>query len=332
MMVKIKMYDVETYEEQFIKDWVQAHDVEVDYEHGPLTKENVEDVKGYDGISLSHNGPFDSDLFEILASYGIKQIAQRSAGFDMYDLEKAKANGILITTVPSYSPSSIAEYAVMGALYFVRQVPLAQQRVQAHDFRWKGDIMSRTVKDLTVAVIGVGRIGSISARLFHSFGCRVVGYDLVRRPEMEDIVDYKESMLDAITQADIVTLHIPGNKETYHLFDDEVFRHFKAQTIFVNAARGMVVDTQAFLKALDSEKIAGAVIDTYENEAEYYRRDYSGKVIQDEVLLHLIERDDVLVSPHIAFFTGEAVKNLTEGGLNSTLEVLNTGDSEFRIN
>ena len=185
MMFKIKMYDVETYEEQFIKDWVQAHDVEVDYEHGPLTKENVRDVKGYDGISLSHNGPFDSDLFEILASYGIKQIAQRSAGFDMYDLEKAKANGILITTVPSYSPSSIAEYAVMGALYFVRQVPLVQQRVQAHDFRWKGDIMSRTVKDLTVAVIGVGRIGSISARLFHSFGCRVVGYDLERRPEME---------------------------------------------------------------------------------------------------------------------------------------------------
>lgn len=331
-MVKIKMFDVENYEEQYIKDWAKEHQIEVDFEHGPLTKEKATQLKDYDGVSLSHNGPFDSDLYEVLASHGIKQIAQRSAGFDMYDLEKAREWGITITTVPSYSPSSIAEYAVMGTLYFARQVPLIQQRVHQHDFRWKGDIMSRTVKDLTVTVIGIGRIGSISARLFHSFGCKVVGYDPIRRPEMEDIVEYKESLLEAITEADIVALHIPGNKETYHLFDEEVFRHFKTETIFVNAARGMVVDTKAFLKALNSDKIIGAVIDTYENEAEYYRRDHSGKEIKDDILLHLIERDDVLVSPHIAFFTGEAVKNLTEGGLNSTLEVLTTGDSEFRIN
>lgn len=331
-MVKIKMYDVETYEEDYVKEWAKTHQVEVDYEKGPLTKENVQEVAGYDGITLSHNGPFDPDLYETLASLNIKQIAQRSAGFDMYDLDKAREHGITITTVPSYSPSSIAEYALMGALYFVRQVPLVQSRVQQHDFRWKGDLMSRTLKDMTVAVIGIGRIGSIVARLFHGFGCKVVGYDLVRRPEMEGVVDYKEGLLEAITQADIVTLHVPGNKDTYHMFDEEVFRHFKTETIFVNAARGMVVDTNAFLEALNSDKIVGAVIDTYENEAQYYRRDYSDKALDDQVLKELIERDDVLLSPHIAFFTGEAVKNLTEGGLNSALEVITTGDSEFRIN
>lgn len=326
------MYDVETYEEDYVKEWAKAHQVEVDYENGPLTKENVQDVAGYDGITLSHNGPFDPDLYATLASLNIKQIAQRSAGFDMYDLDKAREHGITITTVPSYSPSSIAEYALMGALYFVRQVPLVQSRVQQHDFRWQGDLMSRTLKDMTIAVIGIGRIGSIVARLFHSFGCKVVGYDLVRRPEMEGIVDYKEGLLEAITQADIVTLHVPGNKDTYHMFDEEVFRHFKTETIFINAARGMVVDTNAFLEALNSDKIVGAVIDTYENEAQYYRRDYSDKALDDRVLKELIERDDVLLSPHIAFFTGEAVKNLTEGGLNSALEVITTGDSEFRIN
>ncbi|MGN5883359.1 D-2-hydroxyacid dehydrogenase [Staphylococcus simulans] len=332
-MVKIKMFNVAPYEVPAIENWAAKHDnIEVDYESGSMTKENIATVKGYDGLSLSHNGPFNSDFYPILASYGIKQIAQRSAGFDMYDLEEAAKHNLIITTVPSYSPSSIAEFAVTGALYFVRQVPLIQQRMQQHNFVWDQPLISRPVKDLTVAVVGIGRIGSVTARLFHGFGCKIVGYDPVKNPELENIVDYKDTLVEAISEADIVSLHVPGNKETYHLFNESVFEQLKDGVILVNAARGTVVETEALLHALNSNKVSGAVIDTYENEAHYYRRDFSEQTIEDENLLELIRRDDVLASPHIAFFTHEAVKNLAEGGLNSTMEVLNTGDAQHRVN
>lgn len=331
-MVRIKMFDVAPYEIDAIKNWSADHQVEVDYESNPLTMDNIEQVKGYDGLSLSHNGPFNPEIYSKLESYGIKQIAQRSAGFDMYDLEEAKAHNLIITTVPSYSPSSIAEYAVTGALYFVRQLPLIKQRMENHNFVWDAPLISRPVKDLTVAIIGVGRIGSISAQLFSNFGCKVVGYDIEDKPELENIVEFKDSLEEAIAQADIVSLHVPGNKETYHMFNQATFNQLKDGVIFVNCARGMVVETQALLDALNSGKVAGAVIDTYENEAQYFRRDFSNREVQDETLLELIERNDVLASPHIAFFTHEPVKNLAEGGLNSTMEVLETGDAQTRVN
>lgn len=331
-MVSIKMFDVAPYEIDAIENWAAEHQVKVDYEREPLTLDNIESVKGYDGLSLSHNGPFDHEIYRILESYGIKQIAQRSAGFDMYDLEAAKAHHLIITTVPSYSPSSIAEYAVTGALYFVRQFPLIKQRMTNHNFVWDAPLISRPVKDLTVAIIGVGRIGCISAQLFSNFGCKVVGYDIEPKPELDDVVEFKATLEEAIAEADIVSLHVPGNKDTYHMFDEAAFNQLKEGVIFVNCARGMVVETQALLDALNSGKVSGAVIDTYENEAQYFRRDFSNQTVQDDTLLELIEREDVVASPHIAFFTHEAVKNLAEGGLNSTMEVLETGDAQTRVN
>lgn len=330
--MKLKLFDVGDDEAPFVEKWEDENNVTVDYVPDSLTRENIDEVSGYDGLCLSHNGPFDNSLLKDLKSMGIKQIAQRSAGYDMYDLETATANNIKITNVPSYSPNSIAEYAVTGALYFVRKIPTVQQHVAKQDFRWQPTIMARPIKGLTVAVIGTGRIGYITAELFHHMGCNVIGYDIQTYPQAENFITYKNTIQEAVKDADIVTLHTPATKDTINMFNQSLFNYFKDGAIFINCARGVLVDTKALIHALDTNKLSGAVIDTYENEASYFRKDFSSSEIEDDLLQSLIKRDDILLSPHIAFYTNESVENLVEQSLNSTMDIIRHGDSEYVVN
>lgn len=330
--MKLKLFDVGDDEAPFVEKWEDENNVTVDYVPDSLTRENIDEVSGYDGLCLSHNGPFDNSLLKDLKDMGIKQIAQRSAGFDMYDLETATANNIKITNVPSYSPNSIAEYAVTGALYFVRKIPTVQQHVAKQDFRWQPTIMARPIKGLTVAVIGTGRIGYITAELFHHMGCNVIGYDIQTYPQAENFITYKNTIQEAVKDADIVTLHTPATKDTINMFNQSLFNYFKDGAIFINCARGVLVDTKALIHALDTNKLSGAVIDTYENEASYFRKDFSSSEIEDDLLQSLIKRDDILLSPHIAFYTNESVENLVEQSLNSTMDIIRHGDSEYVVN
>lgn len=330
--MKLKLFDVGDDEAPFVEKWEDENNVTVDYVPDSLTRENIDEVSGYDGLCLSHNGPFDNSLLKDLKDMGIKQIAQRSAGFDMYDLETATANNIKITNVPSYSPNSIAEYAVTGALYFVRKIPTVQQHVAKQDFRWQPTIMARPIKGLTVAVIGTGRIGYITAELFHHMGCNVIGYDIQTYPQVENFITYKNTVQEAVKDADIVTLHTPATKDTINMFNQSLFNYFKDGAIFINCARGVLVDTKALIHALDTNKLSGAVIDTYENEASYFRKDFSSSEIEDDLLQSLIKRDDILLSPHIAFYTNESVENLVEQSLNSTMDIIRHGDSEYVVN
>ncbi|HDI6831625.1 TPA: lactate dehydrogenase [Staphylococcus aureus] len=293
-MTKIKIMSVRDEDMPYIKAWAEKHHVEVDITKEALTDDNVEGVAGYDGLSLSQQIPLSEHVYKRLNELGIKQIAQRSAGFDTYDLELANKYNLIVSNVPSYSPNSIAEFAVNQAINVVRHFNQIQTKVREHDFRWEPTILSKSIKDLKVAVIGTGRIG------------RVV--------------------------ADIVTLHVPATKYNHYLFNAELFKHFKKGAVFVNCARGSLVDTKALLDALDNGVIKGAALDTYEFERKLFPSDQRGKTLNDPLLESLIDREDVILTPHIAFYTEAAVKNLIVDALDATLDVLQTGDTRLRVN
>lgn len=264
-----------------------------------------------------------------LEAYGIKQIAQRTAGFDMYDLELAKKHGIVISNIPSYSPETIAEYSVSIALQLVRKFPAIETRVQAHNFTWAAPIMSRPVKNMTVAIIGTGRIGEASGKIYDGFCAKVVGYDAYPNASL-DFLEYKDSVETAIQDADIISLHVPTNKDSYHLFNKNMFAKVKKGAVLVNATRGAVVNTIDLIDVVNDGTLSGAAIDTYENEADYFTFDWSNQTIDDPTLLELIRHENILVTPHIAFFSDEAVQNLVD--LNAALSVINTGTCETRLN
>ena len=161
--------------------------------------------------------------------------------------------------------------------------------------------MSRSIKDLKVAVIGTGRIGSIVGKIFaEGFGSEVVAYDIEPQISCEAYLTYQESMSEAIKDADIVTVHIPATKDNTYLFNETVFTEMKTGAVFINCARGTIVDTKALIDALNSGKLKGAALDTYEGEKGLFPSDQRNTQLDDAVLVELIERQDVILSPHIA--------------------------------
>lgn len=332
-MTKIKIMSVRDEDLPFIEEWSKQNNVEVDLSKEQLTEDNVETVMGCDGLSLSQTLPISEKVFETLQSMGIKQIAQRSADFDGYDLELASKYQLIVSNVPSYSPRSIAEFAVTQAMNIVRHFNHIQHKMRIHDFRWEPSILSQSVSDLKVAVIGTGRIGAIVAQIFSKgYQSEVVAYDPFPNESVATYVTYKDTLQEAIEDADIVTLHVPATKYNHHLFDDELFKYFKKGAVFVNCARGTLVNTHALIAALDQGQIKGAALDTYENETGIFTADYREKVLNDELLETLIQREDIIITPHIAFYTEAAVKNLIVDALDATMEVLKTGDTKLRVN
>lgn len=332
-MKSIKLFGVREEDIPFINEWSEKNQVLVDLDSDILSLETVDRVKGFDGVSLSQQIELDETVYKKLHDYGIKQIAQRSAGFDSYNLELAKQYELVITNVPSYSPNSIAEYTVSQALNLIRNFNDIQNKTATYDFRWQPSILSRSIKDLKVAVIGTGRIGSIVGKIFaEGFGSEVVAYDIEPQISCEAYLTYQESMSEAIKDADIVTVHIPATKENTYLFNEAVFAEMKTGAVFINCARGTIVDTKALIDALNSGKLKGAALDTYEGEKGLFPSDQRNTQLDDVVLVELIERQDVILSPHIAFYTDAAVKNLIVDALDATLEVIYTGDSKLRVN
>lgn len=332
-MKSIKLFGVREEDIPFINEWSEKNQVLVDLDSDILSLETVDRVKGFDGVSLSQQIELDETVYKKLHDYGIKQIAQRSAGFDSYNLELAKQYELVITNVPSYSPNSIAEYTVSQALNLIRNFNDIQNKTATYDFRWQPSILSRSIKDLKVAVIGTGRIGSIVGKIFaEGFGSEVVAYDIEPQISCEAYLTYQESMSEAIKDADIVTVHIPATKDNTYLFNETVFTEMKTGAVFINCARGTIVDTKALIDALNSRKLKGAALDTYEGEKGLFPSDQRNTQLDDAVLVELIERQDVILSPHIAFYTDAAVKNLIVDALDATLEVIYTGDSKLRVN
>lgn len=331
-MLKIMLFGVRDEEIPIIKAWSTRNEVQVDYTELNLTPETIEMAKGYDGVTISQVADLDVSLYPPLASYGIKQIAQRSAGFEMHDLTSATENGLIISNVPSYSPESIAEYAVTAALNLVRKKDLIRKKVAEQDFRWMPAIRARVVKEMTVAIIGVGRIGSRVANIYRGFGANVVAYDIAPREEFESLVAYQESAEAAISQADIVTIHMPATDVNYHQFSLDLFKQFKSGAILVNTARGPIVHTEDLFQALEEGYIAGAALDVYEGEAPYVPVDWRGRDITDPVYQQLVKHPQIIYTPHTAYYTDTAVQNLIDIPLDATLSVIQTGDTDVRVN
>ncbi len=331
-MKRIIAYNVRDEEVQLAFDWAKAHDVELVIAEGQLSVDTVHLAEGFDGVTTSQNSKVVKEVYETLKNYGIKQIAQRSAGFDYYDLEAATANDIIITNVPSYSPESIAEYSLTAALNMVRKWDDIQVVTNNHDFRWQVPIRAGLVNEMTVGIIGTGHIGLTTAKLFKALGAKIVAYDLYRNDKAEGILEYRDSIEDVVKESDIVSLHVPATKDNFHQFNYELFKNFKPTAYLVNAARGSIVDTEGLMKALDDNLLAGATLDTYENESDYIPKDWSQKDLEDKTLEKMLNHPKITFTPHIAFYTDVSVRNIMTFALQATLDVIETGDTTFRVN
>ena len=254
----------------------------------------------------------------------LKLIATRSTGFDHIDLAAATTRGVAVTNVPYYGENTVAEFAFALLLALSRRIIDADERVRAGTFSPSG-LRGFDLAGKTLGVIGTGHIGAHVIRMANGFGMRVLGYETHPDPARAKELNFTYSTLpELLMQSDIVTLHVPYNEHTHHLLNKENLAQMKKGSYLINTARGAVVETDALVEALKNGMLAGAALDVLEEEGE----------LNDEAALltaphpnaellktmlenhYLIEHPRVIVTPHLAFNTQEAVERI----LNTTIE------------
>ena len=182
-------------------------------------------------------------------------------------------------------------------------------------------------------VIGTGHIGQVYMQIMEGFGAKVIAYDVFHDPKLEEAGYYVDSLDDIYQQADVISLHVPALKNTIKMINDESIAKMKDDAVLVNVSRGALVDTDAVVRALDSGKLFGFVMDTYENEVGIFNADWRGKEFPDARLKDLIDRPNVLVTPHTAFYTTHAVRNMVVKAFDNNLALVNgeTPDTPVKV-
>lgn len=270
----------------------------------PVSEDNVGLAFGNRCVSVGHKTQVTNATLLGLRDAGVLYISTRSAGCNHIDVAYANGLGISVGTV-AYSPDSVADYTLMLMLMAVRQAKLTVRRTDVHDYRL-GDVRGKELRDLTVGVVGTGRIGAAVIQRLRGFGCRIVAHD--RCPKAG--VDYV-SLDELLRRSDIVTLHTPLTVETHHLLHPARIQQMKPGAFVINTGRGSLVDTDALLAALQSSRLGGAALDVLEGEEGTFYADCRGEAIHDR-LLRLQELPNVLISPHTAYYTDHAMRDMVE--------------------
>jgi D-specific alpha-keto acid dehydrogenase len=270
-----------------------------------VTEGNAGLALGNRCISIGHKTRVTNPTLLALSQAGVRYISTRSVGYNHIDVNYAESVGISVETV-AYSPDSVADYTLMLMLMAVRHAKSVIRRADVHDYRLH-DVRGRELRDLTIGVIGTGRIGGAVMERLQGFGCRTLAYDT--RPKSPAAYVTLDALL---AQSDIVTLHTPLTAETHHLLDRHRIARMKDGAVIVNTGRGALLDTESLVSALESGRLGGAALDVLEGEEGVFYADCRGKDIQSRLLLRLQELPNVFVSPHTAYYTDHALSDMVE--------------------
>lgn len=325
-MVKIVFFDVKPYDKQYLEPLVAGlkEPVEATFLESKLNKDTVALAKDADIISLFVHDKVDKEMFDHLKC---KMIACRSAGFDYVDLAECAARNIKVATVPSYSPSSIAEFAVGLSINLARNLRMAFERSKNADLSLTSKLLGFEMKGKTVGVFGTGRIGKLVCEIFRGFKMNVIAFDVYEDKEWaaQNQVEYVKTKDEVYSRSDIISLHAPLTKENVHMIDSEAVSKMKEGVLIVNTGRGGLIDTKALIAGIKSRKIGGAALDVYEKENLSFDHDWFSieeGIMPDEDLSVLLGYPNVLVTAHQAYFTREALKEIANVSISNISEYL----------
>lgn len=328
--MKTLVYSIHHFEKPFLEKANNGKH-ELLFTEQPLSENTSELAMGCEAVALFTSDNASEKVLDKLYDYGVKFIALRSVGYDHVDLAKAKLLGINVANVPAYSPYAIAEHTVALLMALNRKIVLGQQLMQINDFRLD-QLVGFDLHGKTVGVVGTGKIGSAFAKIMHGFGCKLLGFDIEENKELitQTNISYT-SLEDLCKHSNVVSVHCPLNTVTKYMFNNAVFNLMKNGVVFINTARGGIVNTRDLIKALDKGIVAAAGLDVYESEKSIFFYDHTGKQINDELFLKLRSYQNVLITGHQAFLTNEALQGIA----NTSIENLdgwqnkNTSDNDL---
>lgn len=318
--MKILFYNVADIEKSFINDWAKNNHITVKTLSVAIDSNNIELTRDYDAVVFYPGEAFltDEKLYAQLAQNGMRQISVKSTGYDNINFTFAEKYQLSITNVPNYSPESVAHFTVMSIIMLLRHMPIYLHK-QATTHR--KDFIGQELTDLTIGIYGAGRLGSLVAKTLKYMGARVLINSRTSKPELEQLgiesVDFKT----LLTVSDVISIHVPLNEQTHHLFDFDNLDLMKQEAMLVNTARGSIIDTKALIKHLQQGKFKGAALDALEDE-EFF------EVTDNPYYQALMAFDNVLITPHIAYFTQAAVRDIAITALDNARDIVTNGESE----
>ncbi|MBD3247785.1 hydroxyacid dehydrogenase [Candidatus Falkowbacteria bacterium] len=313
--MKIAFFEIKGWEKPYLKKYLKGH--ELKFVKEPLKKDNIQEAKGFDIVSVFIYSKVDKNVLAALPK--LKGITTRSTGFDHIDIKTAKKKGVAVCNVPTYGANTVAEHTFALILALSRNVHKSYVRGLKGDYSIEG-LKGFDIKGKTLGVIGTGHIGLHVIKIARGFGMKVLAYDIKQHGFVQECLGFRYASLDELLSGcDIISLNCPENKDTHHLINKKSIKKIKKGAFLINTARGGLVDNDALIEALDKGILAGAGLDVIEGEDlikeekqllyDEKKSEAMAELVKDHILL---SRDDVVFTPHIAFYSREALLRIIE--------------------
>ncbi len=326
--MKMTFFEIKGWERNIFRRLLKGHTLE--FYNEPLTIENVDKIRDAEIVSVFIYSFIDKDILDKLPN--LKQIATRSTGFDHIDLDACERREITVCNVPYYGENTVAEHTFALILALSRNVHKAYMKTTRRDFSIDG-LMGFDLKGKTLGVVGAGFIGLNVIKIAKGFDMDVLAYDVNQNKMLAEVLGFKYVSLDELLgQSDIISLNVPYNKHTHHLINRDSIRKIKKGAILINTARGGIADTDALIEALDEKILSGVGLDVLEGEGlikeekqllyDQQKIDELGKIVKDHILL---SKDNVVFTPHIGFYSQEALERILENTANNIKMFLQGG-------
>ena len=319
--MKIAFFETENWEKEYLSAKLLGH--ELSFFDEPLNFENISKAKSFEIISPFVYSAIDEKVLENLPD--LKFIPVRATGFDNIAVAKAKEKNIFVSNVPFYGENRVAAHTFALILDLSRKLYRSIERTKKEGEFSVDGLQGFDLKGRTLGIIGAGHIGQHVARIARGFEMNVLAFDVKQDKKLSKKLGFEYvSFEDLLKNSDIITLHAPYNESTKHLINSSNINLIKKGAYLINTARGGLVETQALYEALADGILAGAGLDVLEEEffikeeaqllSKEFSKEYNLKTaLQNHVLL---ERDDVIITPHNAFNSKEALERI----LDTTIE------------
>jgi len=305
--MRIAFYTTKPYDRFWFEPLGKDYGIDIHFLDATCDDETIILAKDHDAICVFVNDHIDEAMIKQLAEYGVQGILLRSAGFNHVDIQAAAKYHIPVLRVPSYSPEAVAEHGLALLMSVNRYIHRAYNRTRDFNMSING-LMGTNLYHKTAGIIGTGKIGQAMIRMLKGFDMRILAYDLFPNKDLE--VEYV-SLEELYEKSDVISLHCPLTKETEYLINKESIERMKKGVYLINTSRGALIDTNALVEGLLSEKFGGVGLDVYEEEEGLFFEDKSNEIMKDETLARLMTFPNVLVTSHMGFFTEEAMQAIT---------------------
>ncbi len=326
---RIVFFEVEEWEQDFFRDKLGSKAELVFYPHR-LTPDTIDEAERANYVvSFIY-----SDLSHLTLDHirELKGIVTMSVGTDHIDLEEAERRKINVSNVPAYGPNTVAQHAMALLLALSRKIVPSVERTREGVYQYTG-LTGWDLKGKTLGIIGTGKIGSTVAKMAQGFEMRLIAYDPKPNKELGEAMNMEYMTLQQVLHtADVITLHVPLTPETKHMLNAESFQQMKPGMVVINTARGALIEPDALLQALATGIVKEAGIDVLDDEGllkeekQFFSKYFKLDDYQTAMAEHaLMRHPNVLVTPHNAFNSKEALANIMQTTVDN-LEGMLDGD------